>query len=86
MDKHIRLWVECDNLRPYGLGIIEDTARDDVLIDVAQRLQNRFAQRIADAVGAVLIEDVEVVWENETFEVSVSFHATSIQEQLTSRR
>ena len=88
MDKRIRLWIECDDLRPDGLGVIladADDTDDDVWIKVADHLQKRFAQRIANAVGAVLQEDADVKWENTAIEVTVSFHSATIRGVFTPR-
>ena len=86
MDKRIRLWIECDDLKPDGLAaILTETHddEDDVLRKTAQCLQDRFAQRIANAVGEVLQADSDVDWENTTFDIAVTFHATSLKGLLT---
>lgn len=67
MDKHIRLWIDCNNLKP----ILKDDETD--MHDAARRLQKKYAKQIAKAVGEVIKCEG---WENETLDITVSFHAT----------
>ena len=64
----VRLWIETDVELILSIDI-EDA-------EAALILQERFAARIAQAIGETLQEDDDVVWNNKTFEVSVAFFAT----------
>lgn len=65
MYTHIRLWVDCNELKPVQTG--------DALLGKAADLQKKYAKRIAEAVGEIIGEEV---WEDKELKITVSFHAT----------
>lgn len=79
----VRLWVECCDLDPIlNIDVADD---EDISMTAAKILQNRYAERIANAIADVLNEDEDAHWNNKTFEMSVSFHKSVITPLLKSK-